>query len=114
MNSKSLVIGLAIVLVISLVLVALPLSQPTAEIVAKTVNFKLATMAVCEERGGQNFCEDKLFYKCGDEVKQVAGEIVCDGKTYSFNLDMLGNGTFNSNWSDPRDPGFVGDWVAGK
>ncbi len=115
--SKSIIIGVLVVLIVAGVFLAVPIFQPTAEVIVKQpepLEFKLATMAVCQEKDGQNFCEDKLFYKCGDEVKEVSGPIVCDGKTYNFDLDKLGKGTFNSGWADPRDAGFVGDWIAGK
>ncbi|HLD57355.1 MAG TPA: hypothetical protein VJA47_03560 [archaeon] len=115
MNNRALSIGVVVILAVVLVFVALPLSQPTAEVIVKQpLNFKIATMAVCQEKDGQNFCEDKLFYKCGDEVKEVSGPIVCDGKTYNFDLDKLGSGTFNPNWSDPRDADFVANWIAEK
>ncbi|MBI4163445.1 MAG: hypothetical protein HY512_01165 [Candidatus Aenigmarchaeota archaeon] len=110
-----LVVGV-IAILIAVVLV-LPTLQPTAEIIVKQpepVDFKLATMAVCQEKDGQNFCEDKIFYKCGEEVKQVSGPVVCNGQTFNLDLDKLGKGTFNSNWTDPRDAGFVGDWIAKK
>ncbi len=113
---KLILVAGIIVILVAVVLV-LPAFQPTAEVILKQpekVDFKLATMAVCEERNGQNFCEDKVFYKCGEEVKQVSGPVVCNGQTFNLDLDKLGSGTFNSNWIDPRDADFVGDWIASK
>ncbi len=117
MTSKPLIIGVVVILAVILVFIALPLSQPTAEIIVKQperADFKLATMAVCQEKDGQNFCEDKVFYKCGEEVKEVSGPVICNGQTFALDLDKLGKGTFNSNWIDPRDAGFVANWIAKK
>ncbi len=117
MSNKPLVIGVLALLIIVGAILALPVLQPTAEIIVKQpekVEFKLATMAVCQEKDGQNFCEDKVFYKCGEEIKEVSGPVICDGKTYNFDIDKLGKATFNSGWTDPREVGFVANWTAKK
>mgnify|MGYP001567021127 FL=1 len=111
--NKWVVVGILVVLVVSGVLTAMPLFQPTAAVVKEPgfVDFKVYTAADCEQKDAKTLCKDKVFYKCGEEIKEAANQVVCDGNTFDIDLDKLGSGQFNSGWVDPRNSDVIANSI---
>lgn len=69
-------------------------SQPSAKIIAteKVEDFRVFTQAVCEDKGDSKFCQDKIFYSCNGDVKQIEGDTVfCENKSLEVGKVNLGS-----------------------
>ncbi len=118
MNIKTLILFIVVVIVATIgmsytaMLTGMFAYNPDA---AENETFKIGTFAVCGERDGYPYCEDRVFASCNGELIEVTGETVeCNGKVYPVENKSLAKGYMDKNWSDPRPPDFVTGWAAGK
>lgn len=69
-------------------------------------DFKLLTKAVCEEKSGHLFCNDKLFVRCKNEeyvIEKNANNFNCSNIIINFSeIKVTGHGVFRNDWADPR------------
>ncbi|MBL7206812.1 MAG: hypothetical protein ISS36_04400 [Candidatus Aenigmarchaeota archaeon] len=80
----------------------------------ENTNFKTATFAICEDRNGQSYCEDRVFAVCNGEPIEVKNKTIeCNNKTYNIDLDKLGKSYMPKDWKDPRPADFITSWAVG-
>lgn len=95
---------LAAVVILAVVVVSFSYTgQIIADAEPDPANFSTYTSAVCEKAGDKTYCQDKLFYRCGDEVGEVkTDKVYCNGKIYKVDKGKPGSAEFDENWEDPR------------
>lgn len=75
--------------------------------IQESVNFKIYTKAVCEEKSSHIFCHDELFVKCnGSEYfvddTNLENFTKCNIKLNLSNEKVNGSAIFKKEWEDPR------------
>ena len=75
---KGLVVILIAVIVLSSILAAANLNVNSNK-KNKNSEFNTFTSAVCETKGNQIYCEDKLFMNCNGILSEVNKKIDCNG-----------------------------------
>ena len=106
---------LMIIIAIMAIILVLPIANLTGftvnKIQEKLPNFKLSTIAVCDDNETVKTCKDKLFYKCEDVINEVvSGIIECNGKRYNISQYNLGLANYHKNWDDPRPIEWLNKW----
>jgi|GEM_PF-4379708 hypothetical protein len=103
----------ASILVLAAMAMAAVNSQFTGMVVYEPGLFKTGTFAVCEDRGGYNYCEDRLFASCNGTLIEVANNSAeCGGKIYDVDNGSFGESYMARNWTDPRPSDFITGWAA--
>ena len=112
-------IKLLIIFIVVMIIATLTMSY-TAMIIypagsEENVSFKTGTFAVCSERNGYVYCEDRVFASCNGTLIEATGETVeCGGKSYTVGSSPLAGAYMHGNWADPRPADFITGWAAAK
>lgn len=78
----------------------------------KSINFKIGTFAICNDKDNFKYCQDKIFASCNGTLIEVnSNEIECLGRKYSISNLALGETYLIQNWSDPRQKDFLTAWA---
>ncbi|MCU0642484.1 MAG: hypothetical protein MUF61_02810 [archaeon] len=76
-------------------------------------NIKTGTFAVCEQKDGYTFCEDRVFASCNhNPIEVINGSFGCNGKVYSIEESELGEAYLPAGWEDPRPANSITAWAA--
>jgi len=74
-------------------------------------NTKVATFAVCEEKGEYTYCKDKVFASCNKTLIEINDSyFYCNGERHEVGNITLGE-TYLKNFTDRRQKGFITAWA---